>query len=165
MTRLDRGMIVTLALRMGVAAVAWVILTGADLRSPLLAGAVVVTTGVASLWLVPPRETGLRWGGLARFVPFFLATSALGGIDVARRALDPRRAISPELIEYRLQLPAGAPRGVFTAMVSLLPGTLSAELEADRLTIHVLDERMPVKRTLSGLESRVAALYGLELDD
>jgi multicomponent Na+:H+ antiporter subunit E len=165
MTRLDGGTVVTLALRTGIVAAAWLILTDADLRSPLLAGAAVITTGVASLWLVPPRQSGLRWRGLARFVPFFLVTSALGGLDVARRALDPRRTVAPELIEYGLQLPPGAPRGVFTALVSLLPGTLSAELEGDRLTIHVLDARMPVRRTLSRLESHVAALYGLELAD
>jgi multicomponent Na+:H+ antiporter subunit E len=165
MMRLDRSTVATLAFRTAVAAVAWLVLTGADLRSPILAGAVIIASGVASLWLVPPGVISLRWRGLARFVPFFLAASALGGIDVGRRALDPRRAIAPELIEYRLRLPAGASRTVFTATVSLLPGTLSAELRSDRLTVHVLDEQMPVERTLTRLESRVAALFGLELGD
>jgi multicomponent Na+:H+ antiporter subunit E len=165
MTAVRWGTVRALALRTAVAAVAWLVLTGADLRSPFLAAAIIFASGVTSLWLVPPGVTGLRWRGLARFVPFFLGTSALGGVDVARRALDPRQAIAPELVEYRLRLPLGAPRSVFTATVSLLPGTLSAELEDDRLTIHVLDRRMPVRRTLSLLESHVAALYGIELDD
>jgi multicomponent Na+:H+ antiporter subunit E len=165
MTAVRWGMIRALALRTVVAAIAWLVLTGVDLRSPFLAAVIIIASGVASLWLVPPGVTSLRWRGLARFVPFFLGASALGGIDVARRALDPRQAIAPELVEYRLRLPSGAPRSVFTATVSLLPGTLSAQLENDRLTIHVLDQGMPVRRTLSRLESRVAALYGLKLDD
>ena len=51
-----------------------------------------------------------------------------GGVYVAWRAFDPRMPITPELIEYPLRLPPGLPRVILVNMVSLLPGTLSAEL-------------------------------------
>jgi multicomponent Na+:H+ antiporter subunit E len=155
----------TVTRRVAAGAIVWVVLTGADLRSPLLAAALIAAAAATSLWLVPPGAVRVRWGGLASFLPFFVGASALGGIDVARRALDPRQAVAPELVEHRLRLPAGAPRTVFTATVSLLPGTLSAELRGDRLTIHVLDKRLPVRRTLSRLERRVGDLFGLEIED
>jgi multisubunit Na+/H+ antiporter MnhE subunit len=42
--------------------------------------------------------------------------------------------------------------------ISLLPGTLSADLAGGRLTIHVLDRNMPVHAELEALEARVAAM-------
>jgi multicomponent Na+:H+ antiporter subunit E len=43
--------------------------------------------------------------------------------------------------------------------VSLLPGTLSADLNQDRLTLHVLDLEAPVIRELQQIEDLVAGLY------
>jgi multicomponent Na+:H+ antiporter subunit E len=50
-------------------------------------------------------------------------------------------------------------------IVSLLPGTLSVELTADSLTLHVLDVRRPPDAELDRLEARVAELFGLELEE
>jgi multicomponent Na+:H+ antiporter subunit E len=150
------------ALRLLVVTGAWLVLAEGDLRSPILAGLFVVLATAASWWLVPPGTVRLSWRGLAAFVPFFLGASALGGIDVARRALDPRQTVRPEMVDHQLNLPPGPPRIFFAAVVSLLPGTLSAELRDDRLAVHVLDARMPVQRTLGRLETRVAALFGVE---
>ena len=43
-------------------------------------------------------------------------------------------------------------------VVSLLPGTLSADLAEGSLTIHVLDRNMPVHAEFEALEERVAAM-------
>jgi multicomponent Na+:H+ antiporter subunit E len=48
-------------------------------------------------------------------------------------------------------------------VLSLLPGTLSAERRGDSLSIHVLDRRMEVAALIDRLERRVADLYGVDL--
>jgi multicomponent Na+:H+ antiporter subunit E len=153
----------SLAARLVVVAAIWLVLADGELRSPLLAACLVLAAVAASWWLVPPGVVRVSWRGVVGFVPFFLAASALGGIDVARRALDPRQTIQPDMLDHRVRLPAGAPRIVLAGVVSLLPGTLSAELREDRLAVHVLDARMPVRRTLGQLEAQVARLFGVEL--
>jgi multicomponent Na+:H+ antiporter subunit E len=144
-------------------ALVWLALTGADLRYAPLAVAIVGGATAVSLALVPPARSRLRPAGAIRFVPFFVRQSLLGGIDVARRALAPARPIEPDFIAYHLRLPAGAPRTTFTAVVSLLPGTLSTELTDDALIIHVLDRRLDTAATLANLERRVADMFGVDL--
>jgi multicomponent Na+:H+ antiporter subunit E len=144
-------------------ALVWLALTGADLRYAPLAVAIVGGATAVSLALAPPARSRLRPAGAIRFVPFFVRQSLLGGMDVARRALAPARPIEPDFIAYPLRLPVGAPRTTFTAVVSLLPGTLSTELVDDALIIHVLDRRLDAAATLANLERRVADLYGVDL--
>jgi len=67
------------------------------------------------------------------------------------------------LLIYSLKLPIGPARIFFSNTVSLLPGTLSADLEEDRLTVHILDERLSLLESLQLLESLVAGLFGLPI--
>jgi multicomponent Na+:H+ antiporter subunit E len=46
--------------------------------------------------------------------------------------------------------------------VTLLPGTLSANLEDHVLVVHVLNAGAPNREVLEDLEQRVADLFGLE---
>jgi multicomponent Na+:H+ antiporter subunit E len=96
-------------------------------------------------------------------VPFFICRSFVGGIDVARRALQRSLPLYPTLLEYPWHLPPGPVRIFFANTTNLLPGTLSAELHDDRLVLHVLDMHQPIAEELHALESRVAALFGLHL--
>jgi multicomponent Na+:H+ antiporter subunit E len=89
---------------------------------------------------------------------FFLKASLISGLDVVRRALHPKMRLHPDLIDYRLSLATEAARIFMADVVSLLPGTLSADLAGGRLTIHVLDRNMPVHAELEALEERVAAM-------
>jgi multicomponent Na+:H+ antiporter subunit E len=80
------------------------------------------------------------------------------------RAFRPSLPIRPVLVEYRLRVPPG-PGPVFMAnVVSLLPGSLAAGLDGDRLLVHVLDRHGDFRRELSALERRVADLFGEPLD-
>jgi multicomponent Na+:H+ antiporter subunit E len=101
---------------------------------------------------------------MLRFVPYFLRASLLAGLDVMRRALDPRMPIDPALVRFPLRLPPGPARATLAAVVSLLPGTLSVELEHEQLLVHVLDRRLAAGQALGQLEDRVADVFGLTLD-
>ncbi|MEA2079698.1 MAG: Na+/H+ antiporter subunit E [Pseudomonadota bacterium] len=115
----------------------WTVTEGA--MNSWLAGAPVVVFAVLASGALLPR---VSWSlpGIVRFVPFFLWRSLYGGVDVARRALHPRLPISPGLFDHRWRLPPGLPRVFMANTVSLLPGTLSAELDEGHLRVHVLDQ-------------------------
>jgi len=142
-------------------ALLWWILTDGSMASWLVGVPVVLFAMLVSVVLLPPFFWSLT--GIVRFVPFFLWRSLYGGIDVAKRALHPRLPISPGLIDYRFRLPPGLPRVFMANTVSLLPGTLSAELDEECLRVHVLDETSVFAEELRVLEKRVAGVFGLEL--
>ena len=96
-------------------------------------------------------------------MPFFFRRSLQGGVDVARRAFHPRMPIAPELIDYPLRLPPGLPRVILVNTVSLLPGTLSAELDGQVLKVHVLDGLGDFMPELEALEQSVARMSGVSL--
>jgi multicomponent Na+:H+ antiporter subunit E len=147
------------ALRYAIFAVLWWVLAEGDLRAPLLAAVIVLGATVSSMLL--QRPSGRRWSPLAalKLAGYFLLQSVLGGVDVARRALAPAMPVRPALIEYELTLSPGFATVLYAWLVSLTPGSASVHLESGTLTIHVLDERLPVKRTLRALEQRVAAVF------
>ena len=143
----------------------WWTLTAADSHSWIIGVPVVLAATAASLALSPPSRWRISLAGLAGFIPYFTWRSMAGSVDVAWRVLHPRLPISPSFEEYPLRLPAEGPARVFFAdIVSLLPGTLSAELRADSMTIHVLNGDSPNASTeLQRLELKVGALFGLQL--
>lgn len=108
-----------------------------------------------------------RWSlpGLSRFALAFLSGSLLGGVDVARRALAPRLPISPTLVTFALRLPAGPARNLFMATLSLMPGTLVADLVGDLVEVHVLaGGGAELTRQLRAMEAHVARALGEKLE-
>lgn len=123
----------------------------------------VASAATVSVALVPP--VGIVWREVMRFVPFFLWHSLKGGMDVARLVFHPRMPIAPEIIEYPLRLPPGLSQVALINIMSLLPGTLSAEIEGQVLKVHVLDGRGDYLSGLIALEQRVGRMWGSAVDD
>ena len=141
----------------------WWILSAGEITSWYLGVPVVVLAVYVSSKLIP--RMSLNWFACFRFIPFFVLRSLQGGIDVACRAFDPRLPITPNLIEYPLQIPAGVARVVMINTVSLLPGTLSADLHKNVLCVHILDNKNDVATDLVAIEQYVAQIFYLRLTD
>lgn len=124
--------------------------------------AVLAATGL-SLRLLPPVPTYVSRIGLVRFLFFFVHQSLRSGVQVAWFAVRPRLALRPGVHEISLRLPEGISRVLLANTMSLLPGTLSVELEGRRLCLHVLDETAPTEAEVRTAESRLAQMLGLEL--
>jgi multicomponent Na+:H+ antiporter subunit E len=137
----------------------WWVLQGGDSNGWVIPVLVVLTAVAASLVLLPPRAWRLRPVKALRLLAFFLGFSVMGGMDVAKRALDPRLPVQPGMLVHRFRLQGTGARHLMMAMVSLLPGTLSVDVEEDVLHVHALSLDLPVQRTLQRLEERIAALY------
>jgi multicomponent Na+:H+ antiporter subunit E len=151
----------TLALRLALFSLLWWVLTEGQPGSWPLGGLFVVLATGLSLTLSRP----VPWSAVefARFVPFFLWWSLRGGIDVAWRACVPSLPIAPGILTYRLRLPPGRARVFLTAVISLLPGTLSAEIARNNLCVHILDKHVSSEAELAVLETKVAALFRIRL--
>jgi multicomponent Na+:H+ antiporter subunit E len=141
----------------------WVVLTGGSTSYWGLALGIVAAATAVSLVALPAGEWRWRLRGMLRFIPHFLGQSMLGGFDVARRALSPALPIQPGIVTYRMRMPPGPQQVFFVNTLSLQPGTAVVSIDGDRLTIHALDASVPVDETVSQVEERVAALFGVEL--
>jgi len=121
-------------------------------------GVPVILTATAVSFLLMPAS---RWSlaGLARFLPYFVWNSLRGGVDVAARALNPRLPIDPAVFRYEMRLDSTEARVLMADTVTLLPGTLSADLQGNVLLVHVLNASGPFMDTLVTLEQRVGDLF------
>lgn len=145
---------------LGLAAL-WAILTGGAGWS---VGIPVVLLAAAAIPLAAPTYR-LSPAGMVRFVPYFVWNSLRGGVDVAVRALHPRLPIDPAILRYETKLDYTVARVVMANTVTLLPGTLSAELRGNVLSVHVLYASGPIMEMLENLERRVADLIRHDGDE
>jgi len=132
----------------------WLALAGpafADLPAGAIAAAAATW---ASLRLLPPSTWRLRPAALARFVLRFLVQSVVAGVDVARRALDPRLPLRIGFVSYAPHLPPGPAQSAFCTLMSLLPGTVPCGTDdSGALVVHCLDVEQFVASQLAKEES------------
>jgi multicomponent Na+:H+ antiporter subunit E len=143
--------------------IAWWAFTESDGRDAYVGAVVVLLATLISLYILPPHAWKWNVRAWFAFIPYFLGQSFLGGLDVARRAFQPRLPIQPEIKQYPLRLPPGLPAVVLAWTVSLLPGTASIELNGKELLVHVLNDDATFHNTMRQLEERVARLFGISL--
>jgi multicomponent Na+:H+ antiporter subunit E len=119
-----------------------------------------------SLHLLPPGGARLRPGALVRFVLRFLSQSAIAGVDVARRALDPMLPLRPGLMPCRTRLASGLARDAFCTIASLMPGTLPVGSDQHgALVVHCLDVAQDVPAQMVEEEEAFLAVLGESRDD
>ena len=153
----------TILLRIVAMTLLWFVLAAGDLRYWGLILIAVLGGAAASLILVP--SSGLSWSpiGWARFIPFFIVQSVLGGVDVALRAVALTPRLDPGYVEFDFRI-TEEPARVFVAnTMSLMPGTLSVSLDSNRLRMHVLDTGMPNAERAREVEAHAASMFRLEL--
>lgn len=144
-------------------AVLWSLLNPGDHASWVI-GAPAVLAGVTVALLIPagPRHVPSLSGAL-RFAVYFARATVIGSVDVARRALRPRMALSPGFFAYATRLPPGATMILFTNVLTLLPGTLAADLRDGWVVVHCIDVTQDIGADLTELEERIGDLFRLDL--
>lgn len=139
----------------------WLLLEGGTPAGWVIGAPAVAAATLMSLRLWPGPAVS-PWG-LVRFSPWFLRESIAGAVDVASRAFRPAMPLHPGIATFRLRLPSDASRIALANVVSMLPGTLSADLESDRLTIHALDTQQDLSAMVRDLEPRIAGIFNVDL--
>ena len=122
----------------------WIVLMPSAKPADLLLGALSTALATwASLRLLEPDAGHLRFGALLALAPHFLWQSVLAGLDVARRAFDPRMPLAPGFVECPLDFPSGLTRNTFAAITSLLPGSVPCGETQVGMVYHCLDRHLP----------------------
>lgn len=136
----------------------WILLAeGAGLAFGVI---VVITSSIISLYLTPsPPSFRLRY--LPHFVIFFVMEMAIGGWDVARRAISPSLPIKPNWVVYSLQDSPEHIKLMLSALVGLMPGTLSTQYKNHQLYLHVLDSTQDWQTGVTKLEQQLIRLMGV----
>lgn len=151
-----------MVLRATAFAALWWALNRGDLSSFVLGLPVVLLCAWLTSRLSVPPDERIDLVGLLRFLIYFLGQSVKSSLDVSYRVLHPALLLRPGFIRYRLRLePIGA-RVLVANATSLMPGTLSVDLEGDELLVHVLDVGAPTD--LPRLEELVARVYAIGLE-
>ncbi|WP_366655580.1 Na+/H+ antiporter subunit E [Fodinicurvata sp. EGI_FJ10296] len=129
-----------------VCAAVWLVLTGG--AASMLVPGIAVAAAAAGLVVLavpsPGPESGPRSGPhlspirFLAWIPGFLWRALAGAVDVSGRVLAPRLNITPRLTDIPTSTPDGWPRALFTGVVSLVPGSLTAGSAGDRVRVHVL---------------------------
>src|SRR5262245_46940146 len=118
----------------------WLAIAGSNARDLPMGLATAAAATWSSLLLLPPGASAPRPVVMARLALTFLSQSVVAGLDVARRALDPRLPLRPGFVLFPIHLARGPARSAFCIVESLLPGTLPAgSNESGTLVVHCLD--------------------------
>ena len=140
----------------------WLLTDGASSSWWIGIPAILLALSVSTAQVSP---AALVFSKLPGFLIFFIKHSLLGGVDVARRVLQKNISIAPVLYEYSMRLPLGFPQVMMANSVGLLPGTLSVEVENNMLTVHVLDKHTDFITELKIVESHIALLFGITVQN
>jgi multicomponent Na+:H+ antiporter subunit E len=134
----------------------WVVLIGLDPVDLAVGVGTAAAAAWTSLRLLPPGSHRLRLAALPRLALRFVWQSVIAGVDVARRAFDPRLPLRPGFVLYRTRYPRGPARNAFASLTSLLPGTVPARDDEQGLLYHCLDVGQPVTEQLAAEEEAVS---------
>ena len=122
----------------------WLLLTGSLDGAELVAG-VLVSLGVVA---VSTSHLHLLDGivlsaaaplSVVRYLGAFVVALIRANLDVARRVLSPSLPIRPAVVEIRTGLQSELGRLILANSITLTPGTLTVEVEGDRLLVHWID--------------------------
>jgi multicomponent Na+:H+ antiporter subunit E len=140
----------------------WLLLSGHYTPLLLVAGllSVLLVVGIATRIDLVDRETHyvllqpstlLYWVWLGREV-------VKSSIDVTRCILDPKLPISPTVIRVKASQRTDLGRTTHANSITLIPGTVSMDLDADTITVHALNRRYAKELESGDMDRRVSAV-------
>ena len=73
------------------------------------------------------------------YLGVFMVELIKSNLDVARRVLSPRLPINPGIVEVKTGLSSKMGRMILANSITLTPGTLTVDIQDDKLFIHWID--------------------------
>lgn len=123
---------------------AWLLLAGTLAVEEVVAGALVsllvtLLSGPHLAVYAGVRLTPDAVVSLIAFFAVFLRALLHANIDMARRVLSPSLPIRPAVVEVETQLQSALGKLLLTNAITLTPGTLSIDVEDNRIRVHWVD--------------------------
>ena len=94
------------------------------------------------------------------FLPWLLWQVVRSNVDVARRILDPRLPIRPELIRVKASQRDDLGRTIYANSITLTPGTVSVGVEKDEIIVHALTRAAARGLQTGEMDRRVTRFEG-----
>ena len=119
----------------------WIVLTSTLVWEELLAG-IVLSAIVAAMGYSLFTEKGMgnfhpkRIAYLLAYIPIFLWDIIKANLDVAYRVLSPSMPIKPGIVEIHTDLKSDIAKLGLANSITLTPGTLTMDVDGDRMFIH-----------------------------
>lgn len=154
----------TILTRLAIFAVLWVVLTGGAADALPYGAVTVLAAAGLSLWLYAADLPQVAVWRVVRFLPRFLMQGVLGGLDVARRAVDPRLPMTPGWVDLPLSSRHDAANVLLGGVVSILPGTLAAGPGGDVMEVHALNLPGLAPAELKADERRILGLFDRRIE-
>lgn len=123
----------------------WVLLSGSLAQEELTVGlAVAFVAAIATsrieifngIKLVPAAPVALL-----RYLVNFIFVLIKANLDMARRVLTPSLPLNPEVVEVQTELQSNLGRLLLANSITLTPGTLTVDVNDNRLLVHWVDCR------------------------
>ena len=142
--------------------IGWLMLNGSASMGHMVLGAVLgVVLPLATQRWRPDRPRVVRWRPMLRLACIVFADIVVSNIVVARRILGEERKITPRFIRIPLSIRDSHGLVVLAGIVTMTPGTLSADLSEDRreLLVHAfhLADAADEERVVLGIRERYEA--------
>jgi len=99
---------------------------------------------------------------LPRYAPWLVWQVFLANLHVARRILDPRLPIHPSVIRVKPGQKRDLGRVIYANSITLTPGTVSIDIDADEITVHALTREAAADLEAGEMDRRVTWLEGAD---
>ncbi len=122
----------------------WLLLAPRIDRDELVVGAIaalittIASTPFIGLFSALRLTPAAPWH-LLRYLGYFFVALVGANLDMARRVLSPSLPIRPALVEIKTGLSSSLGRMLLANSITLTPGTLSVDIEDDRILVHWVD--------------------------
>lgn len=149
----------------GVLLITWLLVTNSIAPGHILLGALfgwAIPLFTRSFWPDPPHL--VRPTMLLRLLALVIADIVTANFNVARLILGSRKALRPGFLQIPLELTDPFAITMLTSIISLTPGTVSAQLSEDRTTawihtLHTADPEAEVARIKQRYERRLLEIF------
>jgi multicomponent Na+:H+ antiporter subunit E len=103
------------------------------------------------------RVTLWRWVPL---IVWLLGRMTRSALQLARIVLDPRLPPEPGIVRFRTQLASPSARMILANSITLVPGTMTLDVQGDELTVHTFTPDAVEDFATAELQNRIAAVFG-----
>lgn len=144
----------------------WLLLSGRF--DPLFLGMGVVSAA-ASTWFgtrllertvgSPARHPRIHLFWLMILLGWMLGRMTVGAMQVAHVVIDPRYPPRPGVTQFRTQLRGPAARTMLAIAITLVPGTITLEVDGDLFTVHSFTPEAVDDLADARMQNRIAAAF------
>jgi len=105
------------------------------------------------------------WFSILLYLPWLFYKIAQSSIHLSKLILHPALPIAPELISVESKLNHHAAVVLFGNSITLTPGTITAEVDRNKLIVHSMDKELSDDLVSKEMESKIAHIFKDEEPD